>query len=128
MQYSPGKTSVPDERTVRVRLVGTGAADPTVQIVGPRVTVTHTATGVYKITFNDGMGTFVGMNAPMFGAVTPGDVKGQTCTRSAYTDATSTAAGFLSISVWNSSFAADDLQATEFLDLTFVFSENSEVA
>ena len=128
MQYSPGKTSLPDERIVRVRLLGTGAADPTVQVVGPRVTVTRTAAGVYKFVFNDGMGTFIGLGAPRFGAATPGDVKGQTCTRGAYTDATATAAGFISISVWSSTFAADDLQATEFLDLSFIFSENSEVA
>ncbi len=127
MQFDLSKSSVPDERIVRVRLLGTGAADPTVQI-GQRVAVTHTATGVYKFTFGVGLGTFVSMQCPMFGAATPGDVKGQTATRSVFTDPTATALGFLSVSVWSSTFAADDLQATETLDLAFIFTENSEVA
>jgi len=95
--------------------------------IGQGVTVTRTAVGVFKIVFNEGQGTFVGMGAPMFGAATPGDVKGQTCTRGTYTAPTATAAGFLSISIWSSSFAADELQTTEYLDLDFVFSQNSEV-
>ena len=128
MQFANTKSSIPDERIVRVRILGTGAADPTVQI-GQKVSVTHTATGVYKFTFNDNNGTFVGLaGAPLFGATTPGDVKGQTCTRGAFTDPTATAAGFVSLSIWSSTFSADDLQATETLDVAFVFTENSEVA
>jgi hypothetical protein len=126
MQMDKMLSSVPDERHIRVRLLGTGAADPTREI-GQGVTITRTASGVYKIVFNEGQGTFVGMGAPAFGAATAADVKGHTCTRGTYTSPTATAAGFLSISVWNSSFAADDLQATEYLDLDFVFSQNSEV-
>lgn len=121
MQHSPSLSSVPGERLYRIRLLGTGAADPTVEL-GQGVTVARTATGVYRITFNDGPGTFVGISGYMFGAATPGDVKGQTLTRSTWTAPTSTADGFLSVSVWSSTFAADDLQATEYLDITVVFS------
>lgn len=127
MQFDKMLSSVPDERHIRVRLLGTGAADPTVEL-GQRVTVTRSAEGVYKITFDEGQGTFVGMNSPMFGAATPADVKGHTCTRDTYTAPTATAAGFIEISVWGSTFAAEDLQATEYLDLDFIFSQNSEVA
>jgi hypothetical protein len=121
MQHTPSLSSVPGERLYRIRLLGTGAADPTVEI-GQGVTVTRTASGVYKVTFTDGPGTFVGIAGYVFGAATPGDVKGQTLTRSTYTVPTSTADGFLSLSVWSSAFAADDLQTTEYLDVTIAFS------
>lgn len=125
MQMDKVLSSVPDERHIRVRLLGTGAADPTREI-GQGVTITRTAVGVFKIVFNEGQGTFVGFSYA-FGAATAADVKGQTCTRGTYTNPTATAAGFLSISVWSSTFAADELNATEYLDLDFVFSQNSEV-
>jgi hypothetical protein len=63
----------------------------------------------------------------MFGGATAADVKGQTCTHDVYTAPTATAGGFLSISVWSSTFAADNLQATEYLDFTIAFSMNSEI-
>jgi hypothetical protein len=126
MQFDRVLSSVPDERHYRIRLLGTGAADPTVE-VGQKVTVARTAAGVYKITFTDNPGNFIGMGAPMFGAATPADVKGQTCTRGTYTAPTATASGFISVSVWSSTFSADDLQATEYLDLDIVFTENTEV-
>lgn len=127
MQFDRMLSSIPDERHYRIRLLGTGAADPTVEIK-QGVTVTRTASGVYKFVFNIGPGTFVGMAAPAFGAATPADVKGHTATRSTYTAPTATVAGFLTVSVWSSTFAADDLQATEYLDLDFIFTENTEVA
>lgn len=119
------RSTIPDERLYVIRLLGTGAADPTVEI-GVGVTVTWQATGVYRITFTKSPGTFIGTRGPMFGAATPGDVKGQTCTRDTWVAPTATASGYLDISVWSSGFAADDLQATEYLDLTIAFSENSE--
>lgn len=123
----PPKSTIQDERHYRIRLLGTGAADPTVQF-GP-VTVTHQATGVYRITFPKNPGTFIGLvGMPAFGAETPGDVKGQTCTRDTWTAPTASASGYLDVSVWSSAFAADDLQATEYLDLTIAFSESSEAA
>lgn len=128
MQFNRTQSSIPGESILRVRLLGTGAADPTV-VIGQRVTVTLTATGVYKFTFAEGLGTFVGLaGAPALSATTPGDVKGQTVTAGAYTAPTATALGFISLSVWSSAFAADNLQATENLDVGFIFTDNSEVA
>jgi len=119
MDFSPSRSSIHDERKYQIRILGTGAANPVTQ-VGQRVTITRTAVGVFKVAFLDHPGTFVRFGWA-FGATVPGDVKGQTCTRGAtVTDA----AGQLSISIstWSSAFAADELLATEFLDLEFVFA------
>ncbi len=117
MEFSPSRTSVHHERTYRIRLLGTGAADPTVEL-GQRVTVARQATGVYRITWAQGPGTFIGFACGL-GAATPGDVKGQTVTRDTY-DTTNLQ---LDIALWSSTFAADDLQATEYMDLHIVFAE-----
>ncbi len=123
--FSNSKSGIHEERLYRVRLLGTGAAAPTVE-VGARegITATRTAAGVIKLTFAESPVTFIGC-AYMFGAATPADVKGHTCTRD--TPATS-AAGVVSMefSIWDSTFAADDLQATEYLDLTLAFAATDE--
>lgn len=116
----PSRTDVDNEQVRQVVILGTGAADPTL-VTGTEVTVTHQATGVYRLTFTGGPGTFVGVRGYVFGAETPSAVKGYTLTRDTFTAATSTAHGFLDVSVWNSSFAAADLAATQYLDLALVF-------
>jgi hypothetical protein len=121
MDFTPGKTSVHGERTHRIRLLGTGGSAPTIEL-GQRVTVTRVSTGLYRLTWAEGPGTFVGLaGAPVFGAVTPGDVKGQTCTR----DTFDTANNQLDLAVWSSTFAADDLQTTEYLDIAVVFADTT---
>lgn len=119
MDFNEEVSSIHEGRTHRVRLLGTGAAAPTVE-VGQGITASLTATGVVKLTWAEYPGTFVGCPGYMLGAETPGDVKGHTVTR----DTPATTAGVFSIelSIWNSSFAADNLQATEYLDLAIVFA------
>jgi hypothetical protein len=118
MDFNPSKSSVHEERSYRIRLLGTGAANPVTE-VGQGVVVTRTAVGVFKVTFNAHPGTFVNCNY-MFGAATPSDVKGQTCTRGI---PVITAGVFsMSFSTWSSAFAADELLATEYLDLTLTFA------
>ncbi len=123
MDHYPSRTSVPEERVTRIRLLGTGAAAPTIE-VGQQIVVTLSATGVVKLTWAEHPGTFVN-SSYMFGAATPADVKGQTCTR----DIPETTAGVFSIefSIWSSTFAADNLQLTEYLDLNIAFSATSEI-
>lgn len=123
---NPSKSNVVDERVYRVRILGTGAADPTKQI-GRGVSVTRTAEGVYKFTFANNPGTFVNFY-PGLGAATPSAVKGHTVTRDTPVAATATTNAYIELSVWDSTFAADDLDATEYLDVTFVYSTNSAVA
>lgn len=125
--FAVTRSTIPDERLYAIRLLGTGAADPTVEI-GQGITAPRQAAGVYRVTFAKNPGTFIGIRGHAFGAATPGDVKGQTLTRDTFTAATATASGYLDIAVWSSTFAADDLQTTEYLDLTIAFSENSEAA
>ncbi len=122
--FNKSASSVPEERRYRIRILGTGAADPTKE-VGQGVTVTRTAEGVYKLTFAENPGTFVGIEGYVFGAETPGDVKGHTLTRDTF-DTTDNVFS-LSISVWDSSFAADDLDATEYLDVTVVFAGSTAI-
>lgn len=110
-------SNVHQEVTHRVRLLGTGSA-PTVEF-GPNITVTRTAAGVYKLTWAEFPGTFINFGWGL-GAATPSDVKGHTVTRDTFD--TTSGVGSLEVSLWNSSFAADDLQATEYMDLTIVFA------
>lgn len=116
---SPTKTSVHEERVYRIRILGTGAADPTVE-VGQGVTVAETATGVYEITWAKGPGTFIGWSCS-FGAATPADLKGYTAVRDTY----DTTNFVLAISVFDSSNAAADLAANQYADITVVFAETS---
>lgn len=123
MSFSNSKTSVDDERLYVFRLLGTGAADPTVEVGPSGATVTRQGVGVHRITMPAGSGTFIGIRGYMLGAATPGDVKGHTVTRDTYTAPTATARGFLDIAIWSATFAADELNATEYLDLTIAMQE-----
>lgn len=118
---SPVLARQPGTRVHHVRLLGTGASAPTKE-VGHSITVTRTGAGVYKLTWGLAQhpGTFLGMSYTL-GASTPGDVKGHTVTRSTVTAATSSTGLNISVSLWDSTFAADDLQATEYMDLVFHF-------
>lgn len=117
MDASPSKTNVHEERVLRCRLLGTGVTAPTIEF-GPRMSVARVSAGLYRFTFTDAPGTFVTIGGYVFGAATPGDVKGQTLTRDTY-DSTNLQ---IDVAVWSSTFAADDLQTTEYLDIEFVFS------
>lgn len=116
----PSKSNIPNERIYRLRVLGTGAANPTVE-AGSNVTVTWVSTGLYRLTWSAGPGKFVGMNAPGLGAATPGDLKGYSVVRDTY----DTTNHQLDISVYNSSFALADLAANQYVDLTIVFSEGA---
>lgn len=117
---SPTKTSVSEERIYRLRILGTGAADPTIE-VGQGMTVDETATGVYQITWTSGPGTFIGWHYG-FGAATPGDLKGFTAVRDTY----DTTNFVLPFTVFNASATAADLAANQYMDITVLFSESSE--
>lgn len=115
----PVISNTPGLKMHHVRLLGANGADPTKEL-GNGITVTRTGEGVYRLTWAQNPGTFVGM-VGTFGAATPGDVKGMTVTRDTFTAATSTASAYLDISTWDSTFAADDIIATEYLDLVIMF-------
>lgn len=122
MDFYPPKTSIPDERKYRIRLEGANGADPENEL-GVGVTVTRTGEGAYLITWADNPGTFIGWY-PGFGATTPADLKGYTVVRGVY-DASALTMAFV---VYDSSFAAADLIADQWLDLVIEFSTNSAAA
>lgn len=126
MYYFDPKSNVADERIIQVRILGTGAAAPTKEI-GQGVTVTRTSEGLYKFSFNENPGTFVGIRGHIFGAATPGNIKGHTLTRDTYVAPSGSTDGYIECNVWDSTFTTDDLDATEYLDVTFVFSTSSAV-
>ena len=119
------KSNIPEERLHRVRILGTGAAAPTLQ-AGNGITVTRTSEGLIKFTFAKNPGTFVGFSAN-FGAATPADVKGHTATRDTMVNTTSSADAYIEVAMYDSVFAVDDLEANEYLDLTFVFAAQSVI-
>jgi len=121
---NPGKTNIADERVYRTRILGTGAADPTKE-AGPGVTVTWVATGRYKYTFANNPGTFVGVEAPVFGAATPSAVKGYSISHDTY-DTTDDVFS-IELSLWDASNAAVDLAALQYLSASFVFSAQSGI-
>jgi hypothetical protein len=115
-------STVPEERTFRVRLLGVNDTHPTEQI-GPGVTVTRTGEGAYLITWAESPGYFVGWSWA-FGATTPADLKGYTAVRGVY----SASAKTLAFVVYNSSFTAADLIAAQYADLAITFADSSVVA
>jgi hypothetical protein len=116
VQLQPLRSTVHEGRLVVTRILGTGAATPTTEF-GPNVTITRVSAGLYRYTFTEGMGTFIGA-MPTIGAATPADVKGYTFVRDTY----DTTANAIDIAVFNSSGTATDLAALQYMDVWFFFA------
>ncbi len=114
----------PDPKYHHLRMLGTGAGIPTIE-VGHGMTLSRTAQGVIKVTWNDNPGVFLGVAGYMFGDTTPADVKGYSISRDTISAASSTADAYLELSFWDSSFAAVDLSTTSYLDITFAFARST---
>jgi hypothetical protein len=115
------RSTNPDTRYHHVRLLGAGAAAPT-KSVGRGVTVSRTGAGVYRITWAENPGVFLGMSWSL-GSTTPGDVKTFTVTRGNFTPASATVKASVDLSVWNAAGTATDLASgAAQLDLLFVFA------
>jgi hypothetical protein len=120
----PEFSNLTSGRRYHVGITGTGASAPTKRF-GDGITVTRTAEGVLKFSFASHPGYFKGFRPGVLRADTPGDVKGHTITAGAYVPPAAGVAGYVELSLWDSTFAADDLDATEYLEGEFVFSESS---
>lgn len=114
----------PDPKYHHLRMIGTGASAPTIQ-VGHGMTLSRTAQGVIKVTWNENPGTFLCIVGHAFADTTPADVKGYTLTRDTFSAASSSADGYVELSFWDSSFAAVDLSTTSYLDITFAFARST---
>lgn len=113
----PIRVSEPEVYLTWVRMVGTGASVPT-EVLGAGVTITRTDVGRYLLTWLDNPGTFAGFTWGL-NATTQGDIKGHTVTASVYPLTASTYT--LEIDLWDSAFAAEDLEALEWLTLAIAF-------
>lgn len=116
MQFYTQRSSVQEANEYLVRILGTGAADPTKQ-EGEGVTVTRTGTGAYRITFTENPFQFI-VATSNFLATTNADLKGYTVVFTDY-DSTNFRLDFV---VYNSSFAAADLAATQRLCIRATFA------
>ncbi|HSN26171.1 MAG TPA: hypothetical protein VLT45_07790 [Kofleriaceae bacterium] len=126
MDFYPAKTGLAEERRYRVGLTGTGAAIPTVR-AGVGFTMSRTGAGVYRITFNDNPGTFVGVEAPFLRADAPAAVKNMSVTAGAYVAPAAGADGYIELSVWSSGGIATDLAAAQYIDTTVIFAAQSRI-
>jgi hypothetical protein len=115
------RASEPDSYVIPVRFEGAGAANPTKNF-GAGVTVTWVSTGIYRFTFSDAQGTYVGCLATISDTV-PAGVAGFT----AHPDQDSyTAAGKAAdVHVYNAAQALADLPATSFMYVEFRFKRSS---
>ena len=120
------KSTIPDERKFRIRLLGVNGADPTEQL-GRGATPTRTGEGAYRLSFDYNPGTFIGWSCS-FGAATPADLKGYTAVRDTYTAPSGATDGYLDFVVYDSTFTAADLIADQYADIEVIFSTNSEAA
>lgn len=121
MQFFDVKSSVPGMRQVHIRLLGTGAADPTKQ-VGQGVAVTRTGVGAHRIQLAENIGQFVGWSWA-FAADTPANVDGWTAVRTQY-DATNKRLDYV---IYNDTPAPAELAAATYIDIIVYFAAISGV-
>lgn len=113
LQAYPARSTSPELEEHIVRIQGAGAANPTNE-TARGVTVTHVATGQYRMTWAEDPGSFIGATASLE-AATPGDVAGHTVIFDTY------ASNVQDFFVYNSTFAAHDLAANEYATLRVAF-------
>jgi hypothetical protein len=119
MDGFPVRGSLPGLKPHIVTMEGTGASAPTL-LYGKGVALTRTSEGLYKCTWTDNPGLFVGWT-PGLGAATPSAVSGYGLSRDTYDTATYSIEFLLN----ESDFSVVDLQDNEFIDLVFWFADTS---
>lgn len=113
LQAFPARSTTPEVEEHLIRIQGAGAADP-VNETARGVTVTHVATGQYRITWAEDPGAYVGATYGLE-AATPGDAAGHTLIFDTY------ASNVLDFIVYDAADAADDLEANEYATLRVAF-------
>jgi hypothetical protein len=123
--YDKSLSSIPKESRYRIVLAGGGNGNAPTVSVGQGWTVSRPAAGriVLKLANNkDNPGTFVGFDGkPALRDATQANVKNFDVTGGTW-DATNQQ---IELDVWNGSGTATDLAATNFLDVSLVFSQLS---
>ncbi len=113
------KSTEPESVETVVKLTGTGNADPT-KTLGRGVVATHTGTGAYKLVWAESPGVHE-TDGFSFAATTMADLAGYTVVFKPYVTSTKT----LEFTVYNSTFAAADLQAAQFIRLVIKFKRTA---
>jgi hypothetical protein len=113
MDFYEPDTSEPGARYVEVRLLGTGAAVPTLER-GQAIQIARTGVGTYTLTTNENLGKYMG-NVLGFDATTASGLAGFSAVL------TQTSQLVYTVSVFNGSNAAADLAAAQWLNLTLKF-------
>jgi hypothetical protein len=126
MDFTVHRSSIAGESHIKVGLTGTGAAVPTLR-AGNGITITRTAAAVYRVTFADNPGTWIGVVGCFLRAAAPAAVKNFSVTTGDYVPPAGNADGYIEISVWNGGGIATDLAAAQYLDITFAFSTLSRI-
>lgn len=109
----------PEVRSYKLRAVGGSATISTdTDGGGSGVTISRTGTGAYRLTWADNPGEFQGWHCGL-GAATPANLAGHTVVRDTYDESAYT----LDFVLYNSSFAAHDLAASEYFDITVDFRD-----
>lgn len=113
LEKYPPLVSEPELFTVKVRILGTGAATPT-KVYGKGITVARTGAGVITLTFAASPGTYCGYQWGI-DATTPGNVKNHDVVL------TATSSTVYTVNFYDASAAAHDLAATEWINLSLDF-------
>lgn len=119
MSLFPLRGNLPELTARVVTMVGTGASAPT-KVYGPKVTITRTGAGDYRLTWSETPGTYV---ATVVGlrAATESDVKNHSVIMGSW-DATNRT---LDLTLWDAAAAAHDLAASEWIELVVLFKSTS---
>lgn len=119
MQVSPVRSTVPETQMHIIRLLGTGASAPTLQ-VGYEVSVTRNGAGSYRLTWANNPGKYVSF-AASFAAATPANMGGWAAT----VDSDTVSGLAIDVTTTDETNAAADLSAGEFVNLHFFFAQTT---
>lgn len=118
INYNPERSTEPEHVNHVLRFVGGSTA--VTKVYGNGMTVAYTTTGQVTITWAENPGNFVGAQFT-FLATTASGVKGWTATCPAGPTKQTNGTYTLIVSLWNSTFAAADLAALQWLSAVFFF-------
>lgn len=124
MQMNGSRSNVPNQLDYLISLLGAGAANPTVNAGGQRMTASRIAVGRYLITWLDWPGhDFVGFGYGLRDNTAQANVKGWSVTAGVIVITNGLAT--MEVDTWNSTFVAADLATTSLADLIFSFRANN---
>ena len=117
LQAYPTRSTTPEAEEHIIRIQGAGSSAP-VNEVARGVTVTRTGAGAYRITWAEDPGAHVASFATLE-AATPGNLAGHTVVFDTY------ASKVQDFVLYNASFAAHDLVATEYINIRVTFKRTA---